>query len=178
MPACYRSRSSSGTCRIWDNCGAVWISDKIESMMSRRFLVRIRARLEPWRHHTSLDLFCRWRTRAPITRSKLLYDALDNRSPAVERPHPAKSGLGWAILQDLCWPRPPGTSTPEIIAHDQAENEPGGADRALQRTADLRFTDTRVVADRDFNHAISSQRAFQDHLNRPAVGRLFESEGA
>jgi len=27
--------------------------------------------------------------------------------------------------------------TPKIIAHDQAENEPAGADRALQRAADL-----------------------------------------
>src|SRR5437868_11464081 len=65
---------------------------------------------------------------------------------------------------------------PEIIAHYQAENEPSGADRALQRTADLRFSDTRVVAHRDFNHAESSQGAFEDHLNRPAIGGLFEGE--
>ena len=67
---------------------------------------------------------------------------------------------------------------PEIIAHYQAENEPSGADRALQRTADLRFSDTRVVADRDFNHAESSEGAFEDHLNRPAIGGLFEGERA
>ena len=67
---------------------------------------------------------------------------------------------------------------PEIISHYQAENEPGSADRALQCTADLRFSDTRVVAHRDFNHAESSQGAFEDHLNRPAIGGLFEGERA
>jgi len=67
---------------------------------------------------------------------------------------------------------------PKIIAHYQAENEPGGADRALQRTADLRFSDTRVVAHRDFKHAESSQGPFEDHLNRPTVGGLFEHERA
>ena len=66
----------------------------------------------------------------------------------------------------------------EIIAHDQAENEPTGADRALQRTADLRFSDTWVVAHGYFNHAESSQSAFEDHLNRPAIGGLFEGERA
>src|SRR6266567_7096918 len=72
----------------------------------------------------------------------------------------------------------PGFSMPEIIAHDQAENEPSGPERALQRTADLRFSDTRIVAHRDFNHAESSQGAFEDHLNRPAIGDLFERERA
>ena len=67
---------------------------------------------------------------------------------------------------------------PEIIAHYQAENEPGGAERALQRAADLRFSDTRVVAHRDFNHAESTESSFEDHLNRPAVGGLFEGERA
>src|SRR5882724_3405244 len=67
---------------------------------------------------------------------------------------------------------------PEIIAHYQAENEPSGADRALQRTADLRFSDTRVVAHRNFNHAESSQGAFEDHLNCPAIGGFFEVESA
>src|SRR5207253_5054937 len=71
-----------------------------------------------------------------------------------------------------------GSSMPEIIAHDQAENEPSGADRALQRTADLRFSDTRVVAHRNLNHAESSEGAFEDHLNRPAIGGLFEGERA
>src|SRR6266571_3907157 len=71
-----------------------------------------------------------------------------------------------------------GPSTSEIIAHYQAEDEPSGADRALQRTADLRFSDTRVVAHRDFNHAESSEGAFEDHLNRPAIGGLFEGERA
>jgi hypothetical protein len=65
---------------------------------------------------------------------------------------------------------------PEIIAHYQAENEPTGPDRALQRTADLRFSDTRVVAYRNFNNAESSQGAFEDHLNRPTIGGFFERE--
>src|ERR1700730_7679112 len=77
-----------------------------------------------------------------------------------------KTGLEWAtrprpmLVEDLCWPWCPGSSVPEIIAHYQAENEPSGADRALQRTADLRFSDTRVAADRDFNHAVPGQGAF------------------
>src|SRR5438132_7535170 len=78
----------------------------------------------------------------------------------------------------LYHPEHSGPSTPEIIAHYQAENEPSGADRALQRTADLRSSDTRVVAHRDFNQAESSQGAFEDHLNRPAIGGLFERERA
>src|SRR5579864_897519 len=69
-------------------------------------------------------------------------------------------------------------SPPEIIAHDQAENAPGGSDSALQCAADLRFSDARVVAHRDFNHAESSQGAFDDHLRRPAVGGLFQGERA
>jgi len=79
---------------------------------------------------------------------------------------------------DLGWPLRPGRSVPEIIAHDQAKNEPTRADRALQRTADLRFSDTSVVAHRDFHHAESGQGAFEDHLNRPAIGGLFECERA
>src|SRR5712692_7877827 len=79
---------------------------------------------------------------------------------------------------DLRRPWPPASSMPKIIAHYQTENEPSGADRALQRTADLRFSDTRVVAHRDFNHAESGQGAFEDHLYRPAIGGLFERERA
>ncbi len=82
------------------------------------------------------------------------------------------------LCLDLRCTRHSRSSTPEIIAHYQAENEPTGADRALQRAADLRFSDTRVVAHRNFNHAVSSQSAFEDHLNRPAIGRLFEGERA
>src|SRR5882724_6844454 len=70
----------------------------------------------------------------------------------------------------------PSSSVSEIIAHYQAENEPGGAERALQRTADLRLSDTRVVAHRDFNHSESGQGAFEDHLHRPAIGGRFEGE--
>src|SRR4029077_11797500 len=66
-----------------------------------------------------------------------------------------------------------GASVSEIIAYYQAENEPTGADRAPQGTADLRFPNTRVVAHWDLNHAESGQRAFQDHLHRPAVRSFF-----
>ena len=66
----------------------------------------------------------------------------------------------------------------EIIAQNQAENEPSRADRAFQRTANLRFSDTRVVAHRDFNYAESGKGAFEDHLNRPAIRGLFEDERA
>src|ERR1700733_7856527 len=66
----------------------------------------------------------------------------------------------------------------KIISRDQAEDEPRGADRALERAADLRFSDTRIIAHRDFNHGESSQGAFEDTLNRPAIGGLFEGERA
>src|SRR5262249_45835558 len=70
------------------------------------------------------------------------------------------------------------SSPPEIIAQYQAENEPRGAERALQRAADLRCSDTRMVAHRDLDHAKSGQAAFEDHLNRPAVSGFFECERA
>src|SRR5579872_2543623 len=76
----------------------------------------------------------------------------------------------------LHWPCFPHPSPSETIAHDQAENEPTGSGRAFQRAADFRLSDTRIIAHRDFNHAVSIQRAFQDHLNRPAIGSLFERE--
>ena len=97
--------------------------------------------------------------------------------PAEELPHSGQNRLKWRHA-DLhrSWRR--GSSMPEIIAHDQAENEPTGADRALQRTADFRFSDTRIVANRNFNHAESSERAFEDHLDRPAIGSLFQGERA
>src|SRR5207248_10588463 len=62
--------------------------------------------------------------------------------------------------------------------HDYAQDEPSSPNRALQRTADLRFSDTRVVAHWDFNHAETSQRAFEDHLNRPPIGGFFQRERA
>jgi hypothetical protein len=72
-----------------------------------------------------------------------------------------KDGLNWdSVDADLRWPWLSGSAVPEIIAHYQAENEPSGAERTLQRTADLRFSDARVVADRDFNHAESGEGAF------------------
>src|SRR5579862_4411788 len=98
--------------------------------------------------------------------------------------------LEWAICRSvspadftkidigLVWPRFPRTAMPKIISHDQAENEPTGSDRALQDATDLRLSDTRIVADWDFNHAVSSQRAFQDHFHRPAIRRFFERERA
>src|SRR5277367_1931056 len=56
------------------------------------------------------------------------------------------------------WPL--GSSPPEIIARDQAEDEPGGSECSLQRTADFRFADARVVAHGDFNDSVSGQCAF------------------
>src|SRR6266496_2553628 len=66
----------------------------------------------------------------------------------------------------------------KIIAHDQADNEPSGADRALHGSADLRSSDTRIVAHRHFHYPESGEGAFEDHLNRPAIGGLFECERA
>src|SRR6266404_5780606 len=86
-------------------------------------------------------------------------------------------GCGFLCLVSR-WPYCPNSSAPKIIAHNQTKNEPTGADRAFQRTADLRFSDAWVVAQRNFNHAVSSQRAFENHLNRPAIGGLFEGERA
>src|SRR5262245_11179217 len=76
----------------------------------------------------------------------------------------------------LGWPKCSGSSVPEVIAHYQAKNEPGRADRALECTADLRFPDARVVAHRHFDHAESPQGAFENHLDRPAIGGLFEGD--
>src|SRR5579871_228323 len=75
-----------------------------------------------------------------------------------------------------CSGRP--ASPPEIILHDQAENEPRRSHCPLQRAADLGFSDAWVVAYRDFNHAVSSQGAFEDHLHRPAIRSLLERERA
>ena len=79
---------------------------------------------------------------------------------------------------DLRCPWFPGRSAPEIIERYQTDNEPTGPERALQRTADLRFSYARVVAHRHFNDPVSCQRSLQDHLNCPAVGHLFEFECA
>jgi hypothetical protein len=73
--------------------------------------------------------------------------------PEMLFPTQAKCGLEWVTLS--CFTRPP-----KIVTHDQAENEPARAHRALQRTADLRFSDARVVAYRHFNHAVSRDGAF------------------
>src|SRR6185437_14451793 len=69
-----------------------------------------------------------------------------------------------------------GSSAAEIVACYQAQNEPAGAECALQRSADLRFSDARVVAHRDFNYRISAESAFEDHFNRPAISGLFKGE--
>src|SRR5205814_3841107 len=79
---------------------------------------------------------------------------------------------------ELRWPWCHRSAVTEIIPRYQAENEPGGADRTLQRAADLRFSDTRMVAYRDFNHAEARECAFENHLDRPAIGGLFEGERA
>jgi hypothetical protein len=76
------------------------------------------------------------------------------------KPTPGLNGPPVGHLPDLRWPWCSGPSPSEIIAHDQAENEPTRAERALQRTADLRFSDTRIVAHRNFNYAESGQGAF------------------
>ena len=76
------------------------------------------------------------------------------------------------------WPWCPRSSAPEVIAHNQAENEPSGTHRALQGTAYLGFSDTRVVAYGNFDDAKSGQCAFEDHLNCPAIGGLLQSERA
>src|SRR5207248_1526427 len=68
--------------------------------------------------------------------------------------------------------------TPKIITHDQAENEPTRPQCALQCAADLRFSDARIIAHRNFNQAISGQRTFENHLNRPAISGFFEGKRA
>src|SRR5215472_9247853 len=66
----------------------------------------------------------------------------------------------------------------KIIAHDPAQNEPCRPRRALQRTADFRFSDTRIVTHRDFNDTVSSQGGFQDHLHCPTVCGFLQRESA
>src|SRR5215472_2523817 len=66
----------------------------------------------------------------------------------------------------------------KIIAHDPAENEPRCSHGALQRTADFRFPDARMIAHRNFNDAESGEDTFHDHFHRPSVGGLFERECA
>src|SRR5215831_7666610 len=65
-------------------------------------------------------------------------------------------------------------STTKIIAHDAAQNEPRSSQRALDRTADFRFPDARMIAHGNLNDAESGQGALQIHLDRPSVGRLLE----
>ena len=66
-------------------------------------------------------------------------------------------------------PRRSRSSMPKIIAHDPTEDEPRRSNRAPHRTADLRFSDARIVAHRHFNDAESPERTFQDYFHRPAV---------
>src|SRR5260370_41737154 len=49
---------------------------------------------------------------------------------------------------------------------------PGGADRASQRSADLRDADARVVADGYLHHAISVHRTARHQLDGPPIGHL------
>src|SRR5207302_9540429 len=67
---------------------------------------------------------------------------------------------------------------PEIIAHDTAQNEPRSRDRALNRTADFRFADTRMIAHRNFNNPKSGDSAFQDYFHSPSVRGLFDGQSA
>ena len=73
-------------------------------------------------------------------------------------------------------PRHAGASRSKIINYDAAENEPCRSNRASHRTADLRFPDARIIADRHLDNPESTQSALQDHFNGPAVGGLFERE--
>src|SRR5215471_8233464 len=66
----------------------------------------------------------------------------------------------------------------KIIAHDPAQDEPCCPRGALQRTADFRSSDTRIVTHRDFNDTEPSERGFQDHLHRPTVCGFFQRERA
>src|SRR5262249_9264365 len=64
----------------------------------------------------------------------------------------------------------------EFVARDQAEYEPACTHGSLHRSTDFRFPNPRMVAHRNFYHSISGQRAFEDHLYRPAVRRFFGVE--
>src|SRR6516162_4821678 len=75
----------------------------------------------------------------------------------------------------LCLP-PSCLSAHEIIAYDQAENEPCRSNRASECPTDLRFADARIVAHRDLDNPESAKRGLQDHLNCPAVRVLFQRE--
>ncbi len=76
----------------------------------------------------SKDKYQRKQTRpATLSASPLKFEFPMGTQTPVIRPGP----------QDSRWPWCPGSSVAEIVAHYQAENEPAGADRALQRTADL-----------------------------------------
>src|SRR5215467_171066 len=68
-------------------------------------------------------------------------------------------------------------STPKIITHDTAEDEPRCANRALQRPANFGFPDAWVVAHRDFHDAKARDGAFQNHFDGPAVCSFFQREG-
>src|SRR5947209_20350200 len=73
-------------------------------------------------------------------------------------------------------PRRCRPSTMKIVSCDQTENEPCGSKRAFHRAADFRFSNARVIADGHLDDPKSLQSAFQDHLNRPAIGGLFQCE--
>ena len=64
-----------------------------------------------------------------------------------------------------------GPSMPKIIAHYQGEDEPRRSDRALQRTADLRFPNSRIIAHRHLYDA-ESPRAYLLELFQPP-SRMF-----
>src|SRR6478752_5781873 len=72
-------------------------------------------------------------------------------------------------------PRP---SMPKIITHDQGKDEPRRSGGAPQRTADLRFPNSRIIAYWHLNDAESPERTFQDYFDRPAVCFLLKLKPA
>src|SRR5215813_4939314 len=74
--------------------------------------------------------------------------------------------------------RGPRAATPKIIAHDPAQDEPPCAQCALYCSADLRCSNPWVVADGNFENAISRDRPLQNQFDRPAIGGFLEAENA
>lgn len=78
----------------------------------------------------------------------------------------------------LRWRRHFTPSSSKIISHDKCDDEPPGANGSFQSAADFRFSNAWIVADGHFHDAESRKDTFQDNLNCPAVGHLFQSESA
>src|ERR1700735_4455071 len=83
----------------------------------------------------------------------------DQRSAAVRQMCCTLTGeFHWGLLREHSrWPW--HHSTPKRITYYQKEDEPCRSHGAPQRTANLRFSNARIIADRHFNDAESRQRA-------------------